>query len=399
MAQLDQQYIKSTNLKTLFHLIQKNRGISRATLAKVTNLSKTTVSALVDELIMSGYIMDCGTDVSIASGRKPTKLSVNATQNNIAIFHFHRNWLNAALVNLNNEVIFELRISKTVDMNYVQSAVSLFHNELETHDKNARILGICIIVPAIIDQTESKIVSTVLDSALPNNAIDQLKQNFTDYPLIILNDTSCYAYAECLNKKMDDEYFAFVNIGHGVGAVLLDHGKMFRRANGMTTQFGHFSVDRNGELCSCGNRGCLERRIGETVLYDRAVKEGLEKLFPNRSKSSFAALKEQADANNPDALRLMDVLAEDLAYSIGNLISLFNPEEVVIGGNGTVLGQHFLDAVIEGLKHSGFQQFVKKTAIRFSSLDKSSAIRGSAQYFIDRYYSFDGKEQNHFYIG
>ena len=73
-------------------------------------------------------------------------------------------------------------------MNYVESALSAFHNDLETHEENCRILGVCIIVPAMIDREERKIVSTVLKESLPENAIEALEKSFSDDPLVILNE-------------------------------------------------------------------------------------------------------------------------------------------------------------------------------------------------------------------
>ena len=399
LPQLNQQYIKANNLKTLFQMIQKNEDISRVELARKAGLSKATVSSLIDELITNEFVVDCGISSRPSAGRKPNRLSVNPSGSYTAVFHFHRNWLSAALVNLKSEVVFELRINRTTGLNYVENAVSLFENELLTREKNIRILGVCVIVPAIIDPSSRKIVSTVLVDALPENAIDQLMKGFGGYPLIILNDTSCYAYAECRYNRMESEYFAFVNLGQGVGAVMIDHGKLFRCANGMTTQFGHFSIARNGELCSCGSRGCLERMIGEAWLFDRAGKEGLRNIFANKSEADFQTLKARADQGDAEAVSLIRTLAADAAYAIGNLISLFNPDEVVIGGGGTVLGQLFLDALSESIHHAGFPLFVGATGIRFTSLDKSSVIRGAEQYFIDQYYSFDRKYQETFIIG
>ena len=85
MQPTNQQLIKSTNRKNLFLLIQKNSGISRAALAKATHLSKATVSALVDELIAKGYVVDCGTGTSLTTGRKPNTLTVNDAQDCVAV--------------------------------------------------------------------------------------------------------------------------------------------------------------------------------------------------------------------------------------------------------------------------------------------------------------------------
>lgn len=399
MQPTNQQLIKSTNLKTVFSLIQNHRADSRIALAKAAHLSKATISALVDELIARGYVLDCGVGTSATTGRKPNTLVVNDQQNYVAVFQWHKTWLNAALVTLSGSVVYEMRISTDDCTDYVQVTVHTMREDLETYNPEAKILGVCIIVPAIIDETTQRIISTVLPISLENDLLQQLQSQLSAYPIAILNDTPCYAYAECVNSDMENGYYAFVNIGNGVGAVMLDHGRVFRAANGMTTQFGHFSVDRSGPLCACGNSGCLERVIGETFLYERAQKEGCHGLFDNERSATFDRLGLAASKGDARALHLLDALAEDTAFAISNLISMFNPQEVVIGGNGMALGALYLDAVNRHLSHMGFPLFMKRVQLRFSSLNKSSALKGAARYYIDQYFSFDGEMQNMLFIG
>lgn len=399
MQPTNQQLIKSTNMKTLFLLIQKNSGISRAALAKATHLSKATVSALVDELIARGYVLDCGTGTSATTGRKPNTLTVNGAENCVAVFQWHKMWLNAALISLNGTVIFEMRITSDRHLDYSRITAKAFREDLENYSPQAKILGVCVVVPAIVDNASRRILSTVLNMSLEDNILQQLREQIPDYPVTVLNDTACYAYAECVHSDMDDRYYAFVNIGSGVGAVMLDHGRFFRAANGMTTQFGHFSVDRCGPECGCGNHGCLERVIGEIYLYERALKEGAEGLFATKEDASFERLGCLAAEGDGQALKLLMALAEDTAYAVSNLISLFNPQEIVIGGGGMALGELYLKALNEQLSHMGFPLFMKRVSLRFSNLSKTSALIGAARYFIDQYFAFDGEMQNTLFIG
>lgn len=399
MQPTNQQLIKSTNMKNLFLLIQKNSGISRAALAKATHLSKATVSALVDELIAKGYVVDCGTGTSLTTGRKPNTLTVNDAQNCVAVFQWHKSRLNAALVSLSGTVLYEMRISSDRHLDYGLITARVFREDIETYSPNAKILGICLVVPAIVDNVSQGIHSTVLNLSVEDNVLGQLRERIPDYPIAVLNDTACYAYAEYVHSALEDSYYVFVNIGSGVGAVALDHGRFFRAANGMTTQFGHFSVDRNGPQCGCGNRGCLERMIGELYLYERACKEGCKTLFAGKEDAGFEKLGKLVAQGDGQAVKLMNALAEDTAYAISNLISLFNPREVVIGGGGMSLGEAYLETLGQHLSRMGFPLFMKQVGLRFSSLNKSSALKGAARYFIDQYFTFDGEMQNTLFIG
>lgn len=399
MKQTNQRLIKASNMKSLFLLVQKEHTSSRAALAKATQLSKATVSSLIDELIANGYILDCGVGSSPTTGRKPNTLTVNSQQNYVVVFQWHKTCLNAALISINGTIVYEVRDSVVSPSDYLQKMARILHDDMAHHCPNSRILGVCIVVPAIVDGYSKRIVSTALSSSLEQYHLEELQSLIPDYPILVLNDTSCYAYAECVHSAMENVYYAFVNIGTGVGAVMLDHGHFFRAANGMTTQFGHFSVDRRGEKCNCGNRGCLERRIGELYLYQRALKEGCGELFANEEAASFDQLAEMVYAGEPSALKLLHSLAQDTAYALSNLISLCNPQEIVIGGNGMVLGEPFMDHLRNEISHMGFTLFMENVKIRFSKLNKSSAISGAASYYIDHYFTFDEDMARELYIG
>ena len=399
MQPTNQQLIKSTNIKNLFLLIQKNAGISRAALAKATHLSKATVSVLVDELIGRGYVIDCGTGTSLTTGRKPNTLTVNDAHNCLAVFQWHKSCLNVALVSLSGRMLYEMRISSDRYLDYGLITAKVFREDIEAYNPNAKILGVCLVVPAIVDKASQGILSTVLDFRVEDDVLKELRKRIPNYPIAVFNDTACYAYAEYVHSALEDSYFAFVNIGRGVGAVALDHGRFFRAANGMTTQFGHFSVDRNGPQCNCGNRGCLERMIGELYLYERSCKEGCQDLFSSKEDACFEKLGRLVAQGDKRAVKLMNALAEDTAYAISNLISLFNPKEVVIGGKGMALGKTYLDTVGDYLNRMGFPLFMKQVGLRFSDLNKSSALQGAARYFIDQYFTFDGEMQNNLFIG
>ena len=93
-----QQRIRAENLKKIYQLVNQNRSISRAALSKETNLSKPTVSSLVDELIVNKYLIDCGTVASQQMGRRPNELRVNGTENLVAVISWRRARLDIALI-------------------------------------------------------------------------------------------------------------------------------------------------------------------------------------------------------------------------------------------------------------------------------------------------------------
>lgn len=91
------------------------------------------------------------------------------------------------------------------------------------------------------------------------------------------------------------------------------------------------------------------------------------------------------------ARALIRGLAQDLAYGVSNLISLFNPSLIIIGGTGVKLGPWFLSDLCTALSHMGFREFVSRVRLQYSQLGLDAELTGASQYFIDHHYDFSGQ--------
>lgn len=389
MKLLSQQTIRDNHLKHIYALIHKTPDISRVGLAALTKLSKTTVSSLVDELIAGNYITDLGEAQSLRQGRKPNLLTINGCDNFVAVMNWYKNRLEAVLVSADSHMIFREEVPLKEGEDAVLSMADVFRRVLLPRAGGARIMGICVVVPGMVDAERQQIISTVLPLQKGDRVVDRLRGAIPGYPLAILNDTACYAYAENIFTGIHEPYYAYINLSRGVGACLFANGKMLRGAGAMATQFGHYSIDRSGPMCGCGNRGCLERLVGEARLGERAVACGAD-AFMDPSDARFSRVGDATNAGDEKARKLVSLLAADLAYGISNLISVFNPQLVVIGGSGVRLGNYFLQDIRKNLQACGFQEFVSRVEVRYSRLGEDALSRGAAQYYIDQHYDFSG---------
>lgn len=396
MALITQQIIRSENLRRIYRLIDRNANISRAALAGITALSKTTVSSLVDELIRGGYVVDCGAGVSSHQGRRPNALRVHGEGNVVAVISWRRTRLHAALVSSDSRTLFRTEAPLSAPSKGVQQIKRVFARKLLPAAGSARVMGVCIIIPGIVDEERQSLFSTVIGVDHNAPVVTQLREALAGYPLCFLNDTACFAYAERVFTPVEEPYFAYVNVSAGVGACLFAEGRMLRGAGAMATQFGHFSIDRDGPACSCGNRGCLESLVGENALGARAARRGLS--VPEGRRLLFSDVAAMADAGDENAKALIADLGRDLAWGVSNLISLFNPSLVVVGGAGTGLGPAFLAEIRASLKDMGFPEFVRGVRVEYSLLGLGAELTGAAQYYIDTHYDFSGNTQQQLFL-
>lgn len=386
---INQQLIKSANKKELYTMISENPGISRAQLASLRKLSKTTVSALVEELIQEGYIIDEGAVESRSQGRRPNSLVINDRRDCIVVLNWRKRILQIALVSASFEVELVEEAGCVPLENPEERIRDLIDDFADRHGKERHILGVCLIVPGIVDSERKRVISMVLPLEEDNRILEELRKKIDKrYPLSVFNDTACFAYAENVFGDVDINNYAYLNINEGVGASLIQNGAILMGATGMGTQFGHFSIDRNGERCICGNRGCLENRIGEMALRKRAEELGVLEEFGGLEQILFKDVEQLAREGKPGASALLSALADDLSFALGNLITMFHPDTIIIGGMGRKLGEMYLGRIRSNLREVGFRQFVEDVDIRFTRLKEEAVFRGAAKYYLDTHYNF-----------
>ncbi len=400
MKKYNQALIKDKNKKQVYHMIEEIPGISRAQIADAMKLSKTTVSALVDELMQEGFVLDEGASESGKQGRKPNSLVVNSKKNKLIVLDWKKEVLAISLVDSGNEIELTKEYSLKQEGGKLDKLRDDFCDFMGQNAGNVNIMGICLIVPGMIDEKEDEIISVVLqEKGEERYRISRLREIFSGYPLAVLNDTACYAYAETVLGQLDGDSCIYININDGVGAAIIHDGNLLSGASGMASQFGHFSVDRSGLPCPCGNRGCLENQIGELALPRQFEKFGIVFQKEPGEKLLFKDLASLAEQGDNQAAKLLDSMAEDFAYALCNAVSLFHPEEIVIGGIGRKLGDLFLKALKLHMQEMGFRQFMADVKVAYTELKEESVIQGAAKYYMDHYFQFHDMDPEQYFCG
>lgn len=384
MPSQDQQLTKNNNQKSIFEHIRKNPGISRATLAKRCNLSKPAVSDLTGELIQNNFVYDIGILDSSAVGRKPNGLELRSGSHFVPVFRFESAFLQLQVIDICGFSAYKVRQKRNPSLTFAQLARKCMDDLLKTQFDSSRILGVCFVVPAMIDLERQEIYTTALplSNAEAAHMLCELKELFSDFPVAVLNDTACLAYAEKIYSPVLESDFAFINFARGIGATLFINGQMLGKASAFYTQFGHTSVDAHGPLCSCGNRGCLERMIGEAFL-----------------DSSYEELGHSASGGDLHACQKLKEIAELFSYSLCNLICLVHPKVIILGGNAYQLGSLFLEILMQKLSTRGFRRMMEPLSLRYSIQGADACYIGAMKYFFDQYYNFSANEKERFHIG
>lgn len=283
----------------------------------------------------------------------------------------------------------------------VTQSRTLFQNKLLPEISPEQLLGICIVVPAMIDPDTGEIFSTSfkIPGREEQDIVRELKEVFREYPLALLNDTACTAYAEKIYTGIHEKDFAFINFSRGIGATLFIQNTMLGKATASYTQFGHYSIDPHGPSCSCGNRGCLELMISEKSLPRRLSGTAGSSLLKKKDTVSYTELGQAAIYGDTVARKVLRDIASDFSLALGNLVCTVHPKLIVIGGKSRELGPLFLDDVNEFLHSTGFRRMLDSVQIRYGFLDSNACCNGAMKYFFDIHYNFTENLNGQFFIG
>lgn len=387
-----QLMVKERNLKRIFDLLIAEKKISRAAIASKTKLSPTTVSTLTDEMIGIGLVKISGVEKTKKIGRKAILLEVNAKRLQIPTIAWERSGFRYILYDLACNELESLYFPLSGKGNYAE----LLHDLIIEKSKgiDTEMLGpICITIPAIVDAKSLKITSTVLDFKGQEDFLVDVKNIFIASPVIIGNESVFYAYAEkefALDRKAQN--IIYININVGVGAGIIYRGKIYRGSFGMAGEFGHTTVDINGPLCSCGSRGCLERLISTPRILERvvaAVKKAQSTILYElcEGKLDQVTLEQVAQAfiaKDEGVVLAMKETAEILGFGINNVLRIFDPETIVVGGGIEIFGEDFLTMLKNSMASNGSTVITSGVQIVYTKLPPTCKNRGAAKYYIDK---------------
>lgn len=400
MKLFNQQIIKNNNLKQLYQYIHQEQGISRSQLAKMSHLSKTTVSSLVDELIARNFIVDSGVGVTSNVGRKPTSLFLKSSQYFTVVFSWNEHSVHTQVVDICGNTAFK-HVQELSGSTYIETSKLIFQEYILEQFPMEPLLGVIIVVPAMIDTIRQEIYTTTLNQeALSDSySFSNLQSAFQPLPVAILNDTACTAYAEKIYARVSESDFVFINFDKGIGATLFIQDSMLGKATASYTQFGHYSVDPNGKPCSCGNHGCLETTISEDSLFEKYQALHEPSILSRYDHFGYKELGQAATYGDSVAQKIICDVVSDFSQALINLVCLVHPRLIIIGGHGKDLGPFFLENLLKSLQTKGFRRMMEDLNIQYGMLDSNACFKGAMKYFFDIHYDFTQDMRGKLFIG
>jgi predicted NBD/HSP70 family sugar kinase len=240
----------------------------------------------------------------------------------------------------------------------------------------AAVLGVGVGVPGVVEQGAEVLVhgQTYGWDAVP---LERLVRVHTGLPLRFENCAKNMGQAELwFGAARGAENAVVVLVGSGVGASLISGGTTCQQATSSATEWGHTTIVAGGRRCRCGSFGCLEAYVGAEAILDRCGKPAA--LAADDEESMLAAHIAGA-RSSPTAGAVLAETAEYLGVGIGNLINLFNPERVILGGwAGLLLGGRLLPEIRESARRNSLRHPFAGASIELGQLGQEAVALGAA---------------------
>lgn len=358
-------------------------------LSKSMGLSVPTVTKFIDEMCAEGYVKDCG-KLETAGGRHPSLYGLNADSGYFIGVDLKNDSVSLALINFKGDVL-KMKMKIDFVLENTLECVDRLANEIKSFIQSlkvnhSKILNVCIGMSGRVNP-EAGYNYTRLNFG-DDQPIAALLTERVGCNVCIDNDSRAMAYGEFMKQTTQQDKspknLIFINVNWGLGMAIIFDGKLYNGMSGFSGEFGHNYGYDNQEICDCGKRGCIETEVSCSALYRKFIdrlKEGensilmREKSIDEITVDDIISVVEREDVL---AIELVEEIGAKLGRHVSDLINIFNPEQVIIGGELSRAGNYLLPPLISAVRRYTLNLMYPGSGIVLSELKEKANVIGSA---------------------
>ncbi|MDP1544406.1 MAG: ROK family transcriptional regulator [Anaerolineales bacterium] len=392
----DQAFVRETNLSLALRLIHTQSPISRAQLAGITGLNKSTVSSLVDELLERNLVHETGSNTG-GAGRPATLVEMNPQAGCIIGVELGVDFVSVAVTDFLGNIIWRRRedADPTEDQEkMINQTLRIVKEAMAVgKKKNYHFLGLGLATPGTVDVDQGVLIFAP-NLHWRNVPFVTIFSEQTKLKVFVENDANAAAIAEHLfGTARHSQDFLFVFAGVGIGGGLFLNGKLYRGRNGYAGEIGHSPImaEPSQTVCHCGNRGCWETYANQYSIIQR-VQARLEvkrsSIIPRlmveqNTPLSIPLIKQAADAGDQEAIDSFTEAGHAMGQGFAGLINIFNPEKIILGGPLSIAGEYLLPAIKETVTRHSLPEIIQQAEVLLSPFGPDASLIGAIAIVVD----------------
>ncbi len=377
---INRTFQKENNIKQIIQLLYRLETCSRVSLAKEMNLTQAAMTKRINPLIESGLVEEVNL-IDTGSGRKPKQLKLASHKFSIVAGRINRDYVSASIFTLRGELIYGSSTSFDKD-SQPEAVFEKFKDMVADVMRytTSQVLGIGVAVPGPFNMFTNTV--TLVSGFAGWNKVDikgELEARF-NIPVFLEQDANCGALAELWCRK-DNRYnnIVYVTADRGVGSGLVVDGRVYHGNVGYAGEFGHMSINFDGPLCECGNRGCLELYCSTNALERR-----YQEMTGSKALVKVPRIFELVKGGDETARRAYDEILKYLAFGCASIVNVMNPDVIIFADKITGGGEFFLSTMRRYLKQFLMSEIYSDLAIEVSSFNGDPTVLGASVNVLER---------------
>ncbi|MDR1901690.1 MAG: ROK family transcriptional regulator [Treponema sp.] len=383
------ELIKYINKKNVLDTIFHEKEISRIEISKRVKLAIPTVMRIVDEFIHDGLVSEIGKGNS-TGGRKPNMLSINPDARYFLVAAISES-AHCVVADLGGKILgdYELAINFSGQEDFILAQLkNCMGQAIEKSGLSIGDIAYCgIATPGMGFKyfTAGRIGHVFGYWSKLSIDFFKKKGNF-EYPVVIENIAKMGALGELkYGRGKDLNSYLFIYAGVGIGMGVVRNGNLELGVTGTAGEFGHTTIDYNGQECYCGNRGCIESYCSTIAFCREYKRELINNGFNTGRDYSISDIAEAVKNGEYFAVKVARRIGVLLGIGLANVINLYNPAAVFVGGELCAIPLCIETAFEEAEKHI-FMNASREVSFLMSSVESQVITMGTLGYAIENYF-------------
>jgi predicted NBD/HSP70 family sugar kinase len=369
--------IKNDNRALILNYIRR-RPTSRADISKKSNMSKSAVTMITNDLIKEGQIIEVGA-TSSTRGRKQILLDIIPNHRVAAGIALHRKYIYICITDLKSNILAysNHKISQWGNpyeaLDFAYEEILRFLDQLKIPVE--KCIGIGVSAPGPLDYVTGKILNPPDFEFFHHVTVGDYLRQRSGLPVTVDNNSVLLTMQQYM---IDDSHnfknYMFVVVSDGIGSAIMTNGNIYRGFGGFAGELGHTSVHADGIPCSCGNKGCLEKYINIKTLQEKF------------GFSSYEKLVDDAYMGDSESNQILEYVADEFSCAIANTINMFDLDGVIIHGQISYRSDKLAQMLQERINQRSVITRTHEVCVYFSKMRPDEASSSVCSAIINRYF-------------